>query len=331
MEQRLGEVVTLFCYLSDKDLFADIYRNQMAKRLLQQRSASSDSERAMISMLKMKCGAQFTSKLEGMMNDLAMGRDHEAAFQSHLMQKETEGISLSEFRVQVLTTGYWPSYREMELQLPPILQQGVEVFTKYYKATTDHRKLRWAHSLGSAVVRASYERKSYELSLTTLQAVVLLLIDDAVDATMTLEGVQQCMGTDLEVVKRTLHSLSCGKFKLLLKSPEGKKISEGDSFSVNVGFKCKVKKLRVPMPSLEETHNPERITEDRSLAIEAAIVRIMKARQVLSHNQLMTEVLQILQFFRPPPRLVKKRINHLIDREYLERDEKEANVYRYLA
>ena len=35
-EEYLEKVVKLFSYLTDKDLFAEIYRNQLAKRLLNQ-------------------------------------------------------------------------------------------------------------------------------------------------------------------------------------------------------------------------------------------------------------------------------------------------------
>lgn len=37
-----------------------------------------------------------------------------------------------------------------------------------------------------------------------------------------------------------------------------------------------MRKIRIPMALLEESHNPKRVEEDRSIAIEAAIVRIMK-------------------------------------------------------
>eukprot|EP00970_Alexandrium_tamarense_P010228 scaffold2048_cov204-Alexandrium_tamarense.AAC.49 len=39
VEQSLDRIVQLFSFLTDKDLFAEIYRNQLAKRLLNQRSA----------------------------------------------------------------------------------------------------------------------------------------------------------------------------------------------------------------------------------------------------------------------------------------------------
>jgi cullin 1 len=43
VEESLDRIVQLFSYLTDKDLFAEIYRNQLAKRLLNQRSTSEDA------------------------------------------------------------------------------------------------------------------------------------------------------------------------------------------------------------------------------------------------------------------------------------------------
>ena len=48
--------------------------------------------------------------------------------------------------------------------------------------------------------------------------------------------------------------------------------------------------------------------------------------------QLVMEVVQQLQrMFQPDFRLIKKRIEDLISREYLERDAENQNTYKYLA
>ena len=59
--------------------------------------------------------------------------------------------------------------------------------------------------------------------------------------------------------------------------------------------------------------------------IDAAIVRIMKTRKTLSHKLLVSELMVQLKF---PVRGadLKKRIESLIDREYLERDTSDPNV-----
>ena len=74
------------------------------------------------------------------------------------------------------------------------------------------------------------------------------------------------------------------------------------------------------------------VNEDRKHAIEAAIVRTMKMRKVMMHNQLVLEVInQLKSLFNPDPRVIRKRIEDLIVREYLERDADDMQKFRYLA
>ena len=56
----------------------------------------------------------------------------------------------------------------------------------------------------------------------------------------------------------------------------------------------------------------------------------MKARKTLTHTLLIAELFKQLKFPAKPADL-KKRIESLIDREYLERDEADASTYIYLA
>merc|ERR1719503_426403 len=136
----------------------------------------------------------------------------------------------------------------------------------------------------------------------------------------------------MALTKKLLATLSVAKFKILSKTgADQKTIEDGATFSPNDSFQCPHRKIKIPPPASEETHNKERVEEDRSIAIEAAIVRIMKARKSLGHQQLVTEVLSQLSFFKPNPKAIKQRIEHLIEREYLERDPNQASMYRYLA
>mmetsp|Transcript_52802 Transcript_52802/g.92141 ORF Transcript_52802/g.92141 Transcript_52802/m.92141 type:complete len:97 (+) Transcript_52802:1-291(+) len=77
---------------------------------------------------------------------------------------------------------------------------------------------------------------------------------------------------------------------------------------------------------------PASVEEDRKHLVEAVIVRVMKSRKTLEHNQLVMEVTRHLTSrFQPSPTLIKQRIEKLIEREYLERSQADRRIYNYLA
>lgn len=57
----------------------------------------------------------------------------------------------------------------------------------------------------------------------------------------------------------------------------------------------------------------------------------MKDRKFLQHTELVNEVINQLQKrFQPRPSMVKKSIERLIEKEYLERDDSDRRQLRYM-
>lgn len=89
--------------------------------------------------------------------------------------------------------------------------------------------------------------------------------------------------------------------------------------------------FRVPMAFLEEVQPPVRNSEtERGAAIDAAIVRIMKSKKTLNHQQLVNQLIKHLSAFIPDPKLIKLRVEILIEKEYLKRDIRDTKIYHYM-
>jgi hypothetical protein len=83
----------------------------------------------------------------------------------------------------------------------------------------------------------------------------------------------------------------------------------------------------------EETKRTEAwIEADRKQELDAAIVRIMKAKRKLTFEQIKTEVIvAVKQRFVPEVKHIKQRVDYLVENEYLKRDEAVKDVFVYLA
>jgi len=369
INDELNKAILVFRYLSDKDVFESFYKQHLAKRLLGGRSVSDDAERAMVSLLKAECGYQFTTKLEGMFNDMRISRETRDKFKIYKRQQEAKETQNSvkgiDIEVDVLTTGYWPSQNVPACTLPDEIQKAIDHFSSFYLEKHTGRKLFWQTSAGSSELKATFgsadKPRKHELCVSTYQMCILLLFNET--DTLTLGQIRTQTHIPDQELRRHLISLCTPKNRILKKGSKGRGItSDKDTFTFNIDYTSKLKRVRIPLvkeTSLTRNETgggensgagaaavaasaptaaavdgsvPVAVEEDRRHLVEASIVRIMKARKTLSHNDLIAEVTrQLSNRFHPSPQFIKKRIESLIEREYLERSEQEHRVYMYVA
>ncbi len=318
----------------------------------------------MIAKLKAECGATFTNKLEGMFKDMDLSRELMASYQQYqdglarqqadlqgqggqgqalqLQQAQARGnMGNIEVTVQVLTTGYWPAYPPMEVAVPPALEPYISRFTEYYAAKFQGRRIMWQHSLGTCVVKARFTPGPKELSVSLFQTLVLLCFNTNANAepggAVPFAEIKARTCLEDGELRRTLQSLACGKKeqRVLRKEPAGREVEDGDVFHLNSDFSHKLYRIKINTIQLKETvEEAEKthadVARDRQYQIDAAIVRIMKARKQLAHNLLISELFGQLKFPAKPIDL-KARIESLLEREYLARDAANPSLYNYLA
>jgi cullin 3 len=141
-----------------------------------------------------------------------------------------------------------------------------------------------------------------------------------VTQTISLQEIKEASGIEDNDLKRHLQSLACAKYKVLKKHPPGRDVSTEDSFSFNSGFSSNLQKIKISTISArvenaeERKETKDRVDEERRHQTEACIVRIMKDRKHLGHNELVNEVTrQLASRFKPDPLNIKKRIEGLIE------------------
>ncbi|KAM3964876.1 LOW QUALITY PROTEIN: cullin 3 [Aphomia sociella] len=369
IEAVLDKTMVLFRFLQEKDVFERYYKQHLAKRLLLNKSVSDDSEKNMISKLKTECGSQFTSKLEGMFKDMTVSNTIMEEFKEHVLSTGTNlhGVDLS---VRVLTTGLWPTQSVTpKCNIPTAPRNAFEVFRSFYLAKHSGRQLSLQPQLGNVDLHATFRGattgaaggaggglvfpsplpalpaacasaapRRHIIQVSPFQMCVLLLFNKR--ERLTYEEILNETDIPEKDLVRALQSLAMGKptQRVLIKHPKTKEIEPSHQFYVNDAFTSKLYRVKIQTVAAKGESEPERretrnkVDEDRKHEIEAAIVRIMKARKKMAHTLLVAEVTEQLRArFLPSPVVIKKRIEGLIEREYLARTPDDRKVYTYVA
>jgi hypothetical protein len=198
------------------------------------------------------------------------------------------------------------------------------------------------------ILRATLEGgRSHELSMAPLQAVVLLAFDrstpdggggggGSAGGGRTAEQLQAATGLDADTLKRVLHSLTVPAHSPLQAAAavgSGEALSYAVRPSLGAGAPARIALKPVPPHRSATAAEEGTLAAQREYAISAAIVRAMKTRKTLSHGELVAEVLRQVVLFRPQPADIKKGIELMLERYYMERDDADASgrTYKYLA
>ncbi|KAJ2787111.1 hypothetical protein GGI15_000987 [Coemansia interrupta] len=330
MDELLDRVLVLFRFIQGKDMFEAYYKRDLAKRLLYNKSASIDTEKSMLQKLKSECGAGFTNRLEGMHRDMEVSEELATTFAEARASKDQDAIN---FHPTVLTLAFWPNYDQIQLVVPRQVDDAQEEFVEFYSAKHQSRNLQWQHNLGTCLLKVTFDEGVKELQLSIVQGTIMLLFTE--EDELDYMRIQQMTGLEDVELKRALQSLACGKYRVLTKDPKSRDVASTDRFSFNSQFKCPLARVRISQIAVKEDDKEDRgveehVHQDRMVSIDAALIRIMKARRSLEHSALVTELMGQLRF-NTSTSDVKERLETMIEREYILRDDNNHMLYHYIA
>ncbi|KAH0627568.1 hypothetical protein JD844_003431 [Phrynosoma platyrhinos] len=266
---------------------------------------------------KQACGYEFTSKLHRMYTDMSVSADLNNKFNNFIKNQDTVvdlGIS---FQIYVLQAGAWPLTQapSSTFAIPQELEKSVQMVGE---------------------VKMNYLCKPYVAMVTTYQMAVLLAFNNS--ETVSYKDLQDSTQMNEKELTKTIKSLL--DVKMINHDSDKEDIEAESTFSLNMNFSSKRTKFKIttsmqkdtPQASIEMEQTRSAVDEDRKMYLQAAIVRIMKARKLLRHNALIQEVIsQSRARFNPSISMIKKCIEVLIDKQYIERSQASADEYSYVA
>lgn len=327
METLLNNVMIIFKYIEAKDVFQKFYTQKLAKRLVNANSADDDAESSMISKLKTACGFDYTCKLQKMVQDITMSKELGHSFNQHV-EKIRSSLDLG-FSVLVLSSGSWPFQTgAMDFVLPSEFEKSLKSFTQFYQNLHQGRKLGWLHHMCKGEINFNADQK-YILQASSFQIAILLQYNTSLS--YSLAELATSTGLKDDLLDGVLWTLC--KAKILTENASN---PQNKSYALNTGLKFKRTRININVPvkkeekaDAENTH--VEIDKDRSLVVQAAIVRVMKTKKRLNHNNLLSEVTtQLIPLFKPNIPMLKKNVEVLIEKEFLGRVEGEKDEYVYI-
>eukprot|EP01118_Nematostelium_gracile_P018515 TRINITY_DN823_c0_g1_i1.p1 TRINITY_DN823_c0_g1~~TRINITY_DN823_c0_g1_i1.p1 ORF type:complete len:795 (-),score=263.67 TRINITY_DN823_c0_g1_i1:65-2146(-) len=368
IDEVLQRLVNLFSYLQDKDEFFEYFRKTLCKRLLSKgKQYNENAEKSFLSKLKAQSGDAAIRKLQGMFTDVQDESFNETKNKFEVHNGGSSKIGNVDMEVQVLNESHWPisGTQKFPLLLGKELLECQKKFQEFYDKTTEKRRLQWLYNYGTVTLSARFTNSKLpiQLVLTPLQASILMCFNETPKLTfeelLTALWPTQASGRTVltssqsanalhdmsleEILRFAIQPLVYFKYKVISKEtdldPKKESIKKGDVFLLREKIPAKKlpRKIQFPPGSAKQTQKEanqdhEQVMKQREFEVEAAMVRVMKARNRLDWNQLQVEVISILkERFAPDAKMLKKRLESLIERRFFERDENDPKILIYIS
>ncbi|CAG8764384.1 4730_t:CDS:10, partial [Cetraspora pellucida] len=331
-ETDLDNIITIFHFVEDKDVFNKFYSKMLAKRLITGKSVSDDAEHSMINKLKEECGFEYTRKFGQMLADISKSKDLNNKFKEYYSAKADYQDNVS---FLILSTRNWPLQPLLtNFTIPEELEKVYEHFKTFYRISHSKHKLNWLFHLSNGELKANYcnsKKTGYIFMVSTYQISILLQYNN--DSSYTFEELMQ--KTDLNNCYLTAILKNLVRQKIL-KLVIGTEVGDPSSrYELNMDFKSKNYCVNLNIPIIPKEDEKEKIykDEDRMFIMQEIIIRVMKSRKTLNYISLVNEVISEVSRrynFKVKILNLKKCIDILLEKEYIERVEGMKDMFRYV-
>ncbi|SBS88316.1 cullin-1, putative [Plasmodium ovale curtisi] len=353
--KKMSDVVEIFNYTSNKESFFDYYRIYLANRLINNIYISLNVEKKFIENLYYLCGSQYTSKLGGMIQDMINNDQLNSKFLDFLEKKlhtcggdanygdgtaavgeNASGNSddhcevltsqvRGSFLAKILNKGYWPVLEKTNMKLNDEFHNQIALFEQFYKSDNKNKKLEWIYELSEIILEYPLNGTLYYLYCNMVNAHILLLFNKY--KYINYDIIKNELHIDLKTCTDNMYS--CLNYFKIVYSPDDIINWSSSNFFINPKFSYPHKNVYIKKTTTLLSKEHEKTKEDRTMAIEAAIVRVMKIHKKLFYDQIFEYVRKSLSIFSPTNQAIEKKIDLLVEREYIQKEEN-SQVYLYI-
>lgn len=301
----LEDICQILIFIDDKDYFEIYYMKYLARRLLLSRCIN-EKDTAVFSKIKKLYALDFINKVQNMFNDLNIASNLNNEFNNKKLD------------VLVVTKNTWPIKSIPYKELPLSFMSEFDKFNSFYDRKYRGRKLEIHSQYSSGEIVCNCFSKKYIFHGNLEQLNILLQFN--------LSSIISKNNIDIK-----------NKDNVMILKKAGLILEDENHYKLNTKYKSKKIKHNLLSYTKKKKDETEKKQDDnlihmnRNHVIQAALVRIMKSRNILDHNNLVSESISIIDKFIPKMSDIKRNIEILIEKEYLERDIENKNTYKYIS
>lgn len=242
--------------------------------------------------------------------------------------------------------------KNQEFSLPEVLDKYINNFKEFYSNKFKNRQLKWIHEYSYAFIDMRLkDGKVYNIIASNYQMGFLCLFNKNKYLQILFVEILKILNVSMIENKSFIqllksHFLPLFNSKLfLIKNKEKEEINEideNDLIYLNHNFnqeESKIKLLNLIVEKKEINTTEEKkenevshfVLEDRKHQLDAIIIKILKKNKIVEFENLKSLVNEeVKKFFVLETKFIKTRIENLIDRNFVKRNEDNTNCYEYI-
>jgi hypothetical protein len=324
-------VARFYSRTEDKKAFGELYTVGMTRRVIRMPHKLPELEFPIISAIRRARAPDFGKAWPDFMKKVKESEVLETAFREAFPKSAADPrLTKISFAPLVFDQRTFPLEKNEARNIPEDLAELHRFFKQQYEGQFPRRKLMLLCDVSNVECKFAVPKNAKAQNLRTYTvtsditcAAILLVIAERIDG-ITLREIVERVG-DRNSVGQYLVRLCQPGCPIVKRSGKEKRMNDDDLFQFNPQFFFNAMKVAVqPIVSerkVDVKKTAEKVEMDKTQAIKASAVRVLKMKNKVEQSQLESDVIQAMaQYFRADIAMIRRELLDLEAADYLERE-----------